>query len=80
MVPVGQILADAVAVLAIVGLVWRASWLLSKIRFEVSALREDVDHMVTDKERQHTAQSDRIEHAEKRLARLERWRASMRGR
>src|SRR5204863_2202449 len=75
-----QLLADAVAIVALLGLVWRASSTLTRIRFEVVALRKDVDRIVTDKDAAHRGITERLSRDEERLLEHERWHRGQRGR
>jgi hypothetical protein len=74
----GQILADVVSVTIILGLVWRASSILARIRFEVTSLREDVDKLAASRQRVSDVHERRMTRIEKRVWSLERWRASRR--
>jgi len=65
--------AVAAVLITSVGVLWRASSILTTIKLEVSYLRRDVDRLVTDKDRAHTELSQRIGNNETRLLDHERW-------
>jgi 3-methyladenine DNA glycosylase AlkC len=72
----GAVAADAAAaavLLTSLGILWRASSILTTIKLEVSYLRRDVDKMVADKDKEHSELTARITNADTRLLDHERW-------
>lgn len=69
----GQILADLVAVAAILGIAWRAAGTLTAVRFEVRQLRVDVDEITRDKRDDHQRIDQRITDNTTRISRHEQW-------
>ena len=60
------ILTDILAVLAILGLVWRASVILTTIKVEVSQVRRDVDRVVANEETEHNRIVKRLDREDQR--------------
>jgi hypothetical protein len=68
--------ADAAAAAVLItslGVLWRASSILTTIKLEVSYLRRDVDRMVSDADRAHIALEQRISNDEARLLEHQTW-------